>query len=61
MATAATAATVACRYKELKTDVPGFNPPKHGHLQTWADQGVLLLNAVLTVQKASKQTKVHIA
>eukprot|EP00729_Bicosta_minor_P001359 gene1359-21701_t len=44
---------VKVRYKELKTDIPGFNPPKHGHLQTWADQGVLLLNAVLTVQKAN--------
>jgi uracil-DNA glycosylase len=36
-------------YKELIEDV-GFNPPVHGHLQSWADQGVLLLNSVLTVE-----------
>lgn len=36
-------------YKELKSDV-GFTPPKHGYLMSWADQGVLLLNSVLTVQ-----------
>ncbi len=37
-------------YKELKTDIPGFNIPYHGDLTKWADQGVLLLNATLTVQ-----------
>lgn len=37
-------------YKELKTDIPGFTIPQHGNLQEWADQGVLLLNATLTVQ-----------
>jgi uracil-DNA glycosylase len=37
-------------YKELKTDIPGFTIPVHGNLQEWADQGVLLLNATLTVQ-----------
>ena len=36
-------------YKELKDDIPGFSHPGHGHLTGWADQGVLLLNAVLTV------------
>jgi len=36
-------------YKELASDVPGFERPPHGHLATWARQGVLLLNAVLTV------------
>ncbi len=38
-------------YKELVTDV-GFQTPLHGNLQSWADQGVLLLNSVLTVEKA---------
>ncbi|HWK54527.1 MAG TPA: uracil-DNA glycosylase [Hyphomicrobiales bacterium] len=38
-------------YKELERDV-GFVPPKHGYLQSWADQGVLLLNAVLTVERS---------
>ncbi len=35
-------------YKELYDDV-GAIPVKHGYLKKWADQGVLLLNAVLTV------------
>lgn len=35
-------------YKELKDDI-GFPPPQHGCLVEWADQGVLLLNSVLTV------------
>jgi uracil-DNA glycosylase len=37
-------------YKELATDIPGFERPSHGCLQSWADQGVLLLNTVLTVE-----------
>lgn len=36
-------------YKELKNDL-GISPPNHGYLLDWAKQGVLLLNAVLTVQ-----------
>lgn len=36
-------------YKELQSDV-GVKVPPHGHLQKWAEQGVLLLNAVLTVE-----------
>ena len=35
-------------YKELQTDVD-FKMPNHGNLNTWAKQGVFLLNAVLTV------------
>mgnify|MGYP000134051956 CR=1 FL=1 len=37
-------------YKELTTDITGFSAPSHGCLTTWAEQGVLLLNTVLTVQ-----------
>lgn len=37
-------------YKELATDIPGFKIPSHGDLTAWADQGVLLLNATLTVR-----------
>ena len=37
-------------FKELKTDL-GFEAPKSGVLSKWADQGVLLLNAVLTVEE----------
>ncbi|MBD2200869.1 MULTISPECIES: uracil-DNA glycosylase [Calothrix] len=36
-------------FKELKDDV-GFNIPNHGYLETWAKQGILMLNAVLTVR-----------
>ena len=38
-------------YKELKQDIAGFRIPSHGYLQSWADQGVLLLNTVLTVEQ----------
>ena len=37
-------------YKELQTDIPGFVIPNHGDLTEWAEQGVLLLNASLTVR-----------
>ncbi|RZK18009.1 MAG: uracil-DNA glycosylase [Pedobacter sp.] len=37
-------------YKELETDIDGFKTPNHGHLTHWAEQGVLLLNATLTVR-----------
>jgi uracil-DNA glycosylase len=36
-------------YQELSTDV-GVAPPVHGDLTAWADQGVMLLNRVLTVR-----------
>jgi len=36
-------------FEELRTDV-GIAKPKHGCLQKWAEQGVLLLNTVLTVE-----------
>ena len=36
-------------YKELETDV-GCYIPNNGYLKKWADQGVLLLNTVLTVR-----------
>jgi uracil-DNA glycosylase len=39
-------------YKEMKSDL-GLDPPRHGNLESWARQGVLLLNSVLTVE-ASK-------
>lgn len=37
-------------YKELANDIDGFTIPDHGSLIHWAQQGVLLLNTVLTVQ-----------
>ncbi|MGL5345030.1 MAG: uracil-DNA glycosylase [Plesiomonas sp.] len=39
-------------YKELKTDIPGFEIPNHGCLSSWTTQGVLLLNTVLTVERS---------
>ena len=36
-------------FKELQSDL-GFKVPNHGCLENWAGQGVLLLNAVLTVE-----------
>ena len=36
-------------YKELHDDLK-ITPPKHGHLISWAQEGVLLLNNVLTVE-----------
>lgn len=38
-------------FKEIHDDL-GIAPPSHGHLVHWARQGVLLLNAVLTVEQA---------
>ena len=38
-------------YKELKQDIQDFDIPEHGYLQSWAEQGVLLLNTVLTVKQ----------
>ncbi|MBU2875853.1 uracil-DNA glycosylase [Marinobacter salexigens] len=35
-------------FKEIQSDL-GISPPDHGCLQSWAEQGVLLLNSVLTV------------
>jgi uracil-DNA glycosylase len=37
-------------FKELESDL-GIPRPAHGHLSKWAEQGVLLLNTVLTVRK----------
>ena len=46
-------------YREMRDDV-GITPPGHGDLTAWSDQGVLLLNRVLTVapgQPASHKGK----
>jgi len=45
-------------YKELESDTElDFNMPEHGCLTQWADQGVLMLNAILTVE--AKQPGSH--
>lgn len=38
-------------YKEMQSDL-GIPPARHGFLESWAKQGVLLLNSVLTVEEA---------
>ena len=45
-------------YKELQSDLD-IEPVKHGYLESWAKQGVLLLNSVLTVEdsKAASHQK----
>lgn len=45
-------------YTELQADT-GLTPPDHGDLTAWAEQGVLLLNTVLTVElgKANSHAK----
>jgi len=46
-------------FKELKDDL-GIDEPKYGNLEAWTKEGVMLLNAVLTVEKdkpASHQGK----
>ncbi|REL28417.1 uracil-DNA glycosylase [Thalassotalea euphylliae] len=47
-------------YKELATDIDGFEIPSHGYLQPWAEQGVLLLNTVLTVEAGQAHSHKHL-
>ena len=42
-------------FKELASDV-SFQPPGHGCLNHWADQGVMLLNSTLTVREGQPQS-----
>lgn len=46
-------------YKELQDDL-GITPPSHGCLEKWAEQGVFLLNAILTVRahEAASHSKI---
>lgn len=46
-------------FKELKTDL-NIDPPQHGSLESWAEQGVFLLNAILTVEKDKPASHQHI-
>lgn len=45
-------------FKELREDV-GFRAPPHGCLESWAKQGVLLLNTVLTVRAHEANSHQH--
>lgn len=46
-------------FKELKAEYEDFQIPKHGNLSQWANQGVLLLNATLTVQAGNAGSHQH--
>lgn len=47
-------------YKELHQDIAGFDVPEHGFLQGWAEQGVFLLNTVLTVEQGNAHSHAKI-
>lgn len=47
-------------YKELEKDIPNFQRPDHGYLLSWAQQGVLLLNTVLTVEQGNAHSHAHL-
>lgn len=42
-------------FKELQSDL-GIPPARHGYLKHWAEQGVLLLNSVLTVERSKPKS-----
>lgn len=46
-------------FKEIKNDL-GIDPPNHGCLEKWTEQGVFLLNAILTVRasEAASHSKI---
>ena len=47
-------------FKELESDDIDFTSPNHGNLESWAHQGVLLLNSALTVEKNSPSSHANI-
>jgi uracil-DNA glycosylase len=47
-------------YKELASDISELTIPPHGCLQSWAEQGVLLLNTVLTVEQGQAHSHAKI-
>ncbi|MFH6942476.1 uracil-DNA glycosylase [Flavobacterium sp. FlaQc-50] len=47
-------------YRELSTDLDSIFMPTSGNLEKWAKQGVLLLNASLTVRKDSPNSHKHL-
>lgn len=47
-------------YKALQHDFPDYILPEHGCLQSWAEQGVFLLNTVLTVEQGKAHSHAKI-
>jgi uracil-DNA glycosylase len=52
--------SLANMYKELVQDIEDFSIPEHGYLMPWAEQGVLLLNTVLTVEQGQAHSHKHL-
>ncbi|WWP01211.1 MAG: uracil-DNA glycosylase [Candidatus Dasytiphilus stammeri] len=46
-------------YKELENDLVKFTRPNHGCLESWAIQGVMLLNAILTVEVGTPHSQAN--
>lgn len=47
-------------YRELEMDIEGFTAPQDGDLTAWCDEGVFLLNTVLTVEEKSANSHAKI-
>lgn len=47
-------------YRELETDIEGFVTPQDGDLTAWCNEGVFLLNTVLTVEEKSANSHAKI-
>ena len=47
-------------FKEIKADIGVENPPNFGDLTHWAEQGILLLNAALTVRNGEPMSHAKI-
>ncbi|QJC32185.1 uracil-DNA glycosylase [Enterobacteriaceae endosymbiont of Donacia versicolorea] len=47
-------------YQALKFDIPDFIIPKHGYLIDWVNEGVMLLNSILTVIKGKPKSHYNI-
>ncbi|MGP1928765.1 MAG: uracil-DNA glycosylase [Arsenophonus sp. NC-WZS1-MAG3] len=47
-------------YKELSKDITDFQYPDHGYLASWGQQGVFLLNTVLTVEQGKAHSHMHL-
>lgn len=47
-------------YRELETDIEGFTAPQDGDLSAWCEEGVFLLNTVLTVEEKAANSHAKI-
>lgn len=47
-------------FKQLSSDYPQFKVPEHGSLESWARQGVFMLNATMTVEAHKANSHSHI-